>query len=289
MQTDGNLVTRRWRNLPAGIWALGFVSMLMDVSSEMIHALLPVSSANDQIDRVAATMNRHLERLSDLMLSTKSSAAAIAHDLKRPLARAVLGVERALDHQAEGKNTQVDLEESRDELMKLNRIFETILRIARIDAGQGVTQAQTVDLSELVRDLGETYQVVAEESGQSMRVEAAAGIEIPGDAGMVSQMLANLLQNAITHGGAGNRISLSLTEQEGKAVLEVADTGPGINVADRARVLEPFFRSDAARTTEGSGLGLALVKSIADRHGAELSLGDNEPGLLVRLEFATRI
>jgi len=157
---------------------------------------LPVFAANDQIDRVARRMNVHLDTFSGLMFATKSSAATIAHDLKRPLARALLGVDRALAQAGTGADPQAALEDTRHELANLTRIFETILRIARIDAGHGEGLKDTVDLADLARDLGETFQVVAEESGQSLTITAPDGPAlVRGDAGMLSQMLVNLLHN----------------------------------------------------------------------------------------------
>jgi len=249
-------------------------------------ARLPVSPANDQIDRVARRMNGHLATLSGLMSATKSSAAAIAHDLKRPLARALLGVDRALAQVDKGADPQAALEDTRHELANLTGMFETILRIARIDAGHGEGLGGSVDLADLARDLGETFQVVAEESGQSLALVVPEGrAPVRGDAGMLSQMLVNLLQNAVTHGPPGNNITLSLTCEGRDLCLSVADTGPGIAEPDRTSVLAPFFRADTARTTEGNGLGLALVKSVTDRHGAILTLSDNAPGLRVTVRF----
>ncbi len=265
----------------------GMSRTLEQVGGGDTGARLKISDANDQIDRVSRRMNTHLEQLSGLMVSTKSSAAAIAHDLKRPLARALLGVDRAMDQVEAGKNPHVALEDTRAELANLTGIFETILRIARIESGHAEGLRGTVDLADLARDLGETFDVVAEESGQSLGVLVPDGAApVRGDAGMLSQMLVNLLQNAVNYGPPGNHITLSVVQAGGQVTLSVADTGPGIALDDRDRVLTPFFRADTARTTEGNGLGLALVKSVADRHGASLTLGDNAPGLVVTAAFA---
>ena len=102
---------------------------------------------------------------------------------------------------------------------------------------------------------------------------------------MVTQMLANLLQNAVTHGQDGNQITLRLSNSPQGPAIEVADTGPGIAPDDQARVFDPFFRAEEARSTAGNGLGLTLVKSVADRHGATITLSDNAPGLRVRVVF----
>jgi signal transduction histidine kinase len=248
---------------------------------------LPVAAANDQVDRIAQTMNDQLDRLSALMAETRASAVAISHDLKRPLARSLLGMEHALMQAEQGHLPQATLEDIHVELTNLNGIFDAILRIARIDADQGVFQPQQVDLVALVRDIAETYQVVAEESGQTMTLELpeAARLDVRGDARMLTQMLANLLQNAVTHGRDDTHITLRLSDTAQGPLIEVADTGPGIAKADQARVFDAFFRAEQARSTGGNGLGLTLVKSVADRHGATITLADNAPGLRVAVAF----
>ncbi len=260
---------------------------LEDVAQGDMSARIALSPANDQIDRIARIMNRHLGALSELMTASKTSATSIAHDLKRPLSRALLGLERALALSEKGENPREVIEVSRDELSKLTATFETILRIARIDDAESGTQDGSVDLPALLQDLGETYAVVAEESGQSLHLDLGQGdpLRVPGDPGMIEQLVVNLLQNAVSHGTVGNHIDLSLSRDGTGARIDIADTGPGIPEEDREKVLTAFYRCDAARASEGNGLGLALVKSIADRHAARLTLSDNAPGLKVSVKF----
>ncbi len=105
---------------------------------------------------------------------------------------------------------------------------------------------------------------------------------------MIGQLIANLVENAITHCPAGAVITLAVRGAADQVRIIVSDTGPGIPEADREHVFDAFYRSDAARTSEGNGLGLAMVRSIADRHGAAISLEDNAPGLRVSVTFARR-
>jgi signal transduction histidine kinase len=144
-----------------------------------------------------------------------------------------------------------------------------------------------VDLVALVKDLAETFEVVAEESGQSFKLVLPEGDTLfqRGDLGMLTQMLANLLQNAVNHGPPGNCICLALLDDPAGPILEVSDTGPGIPEADRARVFDAFYRAELSRSTPGNGLGLTLVKSVADRHGARITLSDNAPGLRLSVQF----
>lgn len=257
------------------------------VSAGDTDVRLPVSARNDQIDRVARRMNAHLDRLSELMASTRSTAAAIAHDLKRPLGRAYLGLERALDDMDRARDPRDTIEEVQSELTKLTRIFDTMLRISRIGAQDGTAGLAPVALGPLVDDLVETYAAIAAEKDQTLTLHPLAGQDftVLGDAAMLQQMIVNLLQNAISHCPAGTSIDLSLKTDEDGVSLTVADNGPGIPLEERERVFDAFYRLDHARTEEGSGLGLSLVRTIAHRHGARVELADNGPGLRATIRF----
>jgi len=125
---------------------------------------------------------------------------------------------------------------------------------------------------------------VAEEKGFVLAVAAEPGVKIRGDRHLLSQALANLLDNALKYAGSGE-IEIRAINRNGRAVLEVADRGAGIPEADRETVLARFVRLEASRTTPGNGLGLSLVRAIVRRHGGSVVLEDNRPGLRVRLEF----
>lgn len=257
------------------------------VSDGDLAARVALSPNNDQIDRIAVRMNAHLDTLSRLMLTTRSTAAAVAHDLKSPLARAYLGLGRALSQIEAGQDPRTEIEDTQAELVAMNAIFDTILRLARIEAGADGAAFTEVDLAALLDEMAETYQVVAEENAQVFTFASPDGADftLAGDEGLLRQLVVNLLQNAVTHCSAGDTITLGLSRVAGKICLEVADTGPGIPKAAHDAVFEPFHRLDPSRSKPGSGLGLALVRAIAERHGASIMLSDNAPGLKVMVVF----
>lgn len=248
---------------------------------------VPTGAGNDQIDRIARRVNVHLDRLSGLMVTTRSTVAAIAHDLKTPLSRAHLSLQSARTLIDEGEDPRGALEDTEAELERLGAIFDTVLRISRIETAANAVDFAPFDLAPLIADLAETFAPVAEERGQTLSFlqPETAVPPVSGDARMVRQMIVNLIQNAINHGPAGNAVEIALGAHDGACTLDVADHGPGIREDERAKVFDPFYRSDSSRTGDGSGLGLALVKAIAGRHGIAVELADNAPGLKVRLHF----
>lgn len=253
-----------------------------------IAARVPEDGGNTQIDRVAREVNQHLDRLARLMTTTRDAAAAVAHDLRSPLGRAYLALGRALERIDADGDPRAEIEDTQGELAQMRAMFDTYLQLARIESGTDVAGVQTVDLASMLDDLVETYALVAEDAGQSLRYlrDGNERYEIEGNIAMLQQMIVNLLQNAVTHGGMENRIDLHLVHDGGRVRLRIADTGPGIPEAAHESVFEPFRRLDLSRSKPGSGLGLALVRAIAERHGATIRLSDNAPGLKVEIIFA---
>lgn len=271
----------------ASLRKLEVIQHTMDhVSKGEMQVRVPISRDYDQIDRVAEQINRHLDRLSSLMVSTRTTAAAIAHDLRTPLSRAFLSLQDATAQLDKGRDPREAIDRTDAELSRLGRIFDAILRISRIETEGSRKDFMPVSLAPLLEDLVETFVPVAEEKGQTIRFQAAANVPpVAGDDRMLRQLVVNLIQNAVTHTPESTEITVALNQLGQGVEVAVSDNGPGIPEADRTRVVEPFYRVDGHKTTEGSGLGLALVKAIAERHGAVLSLQDNAPGLKVSLLF----
>jgi len=262
--------------------------ILNAVSRGDMQVRLPVDASNDQIDRVSHQINAHLDQLAALMSSTRNTVNSIAHDLRAPLNRTYLTLQDALDAEGTDSNTGKLIEEAGMELNKVNEIIDTILRIARIQGGSDHLYSTVFPLSEQVSDLADIFQPIIEGAGQVLirRIGEASDTAVYGDRKMVRQMLVNLIENAVCHCPAGTVITLETGGSEPSgSYVSVTDTGSGIPVELREKVLESFFRLDASRSKPGSGLGLTLVKAIAVRHAATLTLEDNQPGLRVRVSF----
>lgn len=247
---------------------------------------LPVSHKDDQLDFVARQVNIHLDRLSELMETTRNTAVAIAHDLKTPLNKVSMALQDAASSTDPDQRTEL-IAVAEDELANLKGVLDTILRISRIEASDDSSSFVDFDAGALVADLVQTFEPVAEAAGQSLAIvlpDQAPAI-IHGDRRMVQQLLVNLIENATRYAGEGAAITVRVSVEAGATALVVADTGPGIVPELRHRVLEPFFRVGPERSTPGTGLGLALVKAIVERHRATITLDDNAPGLKVTVGF----
>jgi signal transduction histidine kinase len=167
------------------------------------------------------------------------------------------------------------------------RTFDALLRIAQIEAGTRRGGFREVDLAKAVDTIYAAYQPVAEESGHRLISESLPGATIRGDPELVTQMISNLVENALKHTPSGTGISLRLSGTEGFWRLIVDDDGPGIPVADHGKVFQRFYRLDRSRSSAGSGLGLSLVAAVAQLHGAMIDLSDNAPGLRVAITFSS--
>jgi signal transduction histidine kinase len=244
---------------------------------------LPLAGSADEFDRLAGTVNTLLERQEALIEGMRQVTVDVAHDLRGPLSRLRQKLEAALVRARDPNADGAAFEAALAELDTVLATFTALLRIAQLEAGPPLPpqEAPVVELSALVTTLAEAYAVVAEEAGKRLEVQVAPDQRLHGDAALLRQMLANLIDNALTHGGQAVRVVL-----RPGPVLEVADDGPGIPAEERARVLRRFYRLDRSRGTPGSGLGLALVAAVAKLHGAAPVLSDAAPGLCVTVDLS---
>lgn len=247
---------------------------------------LPVGGTNDELDRLAGNLNAMLERIEALMHGLKEVSDNIAHDLKTPLTRLRNRTEEALrSAKSEGEYREA-LESTIEESDGLIKTFNALLMIARAESGQA-GDMKDFDAAEIANDIGELYEPLAEEKGITLKVETSEVAPVNGNRELISQAVANLVDNAIKYtepgeqaeGVANPEIVVRAAIDGNRVLLTVADNGPGIPEADRGRVVERFVRLEQSRSKPGSGLGLSLASAVARLHGGELTLEDNHPGL----------
>ena len=248
---------------------------------------LPIAGTGDELDRLADNLNVMLERIEALMHGLKEVSDNIAHDLKTPLTRLRNRCEEALRLAEDESQYRAALESTIEESEALIRTFNALLMIARAESGQARDDMTEFDAAEIARGVGELYEPLADEKGIQLKVEAPAAAPVHGNRELVSQALANLVDNAIKYGapdrgrvnGVGAEIVVKAAGQGERILLTVADGGRGIPEADRGRAVERFVRLEQSRSQPGSGLGLSLASAVARLHGGELRLEDNHPGL----------
>lgn len=255
------------------------------VSAGDLSARIPIYGSDD-IETISRQINGTLDRLGGLFEGMKQVSADIAHDLKSPLNRLKLTIRDAIARQAEGLPVRDELAEADAESDRINDTFDALLRIAQLEAGARKSGFGPTALNEIAAEIAEIYVDVAADSGVTLLFDTGMrDAIISGDRELLIQMVANLVENTITHCPPGTRVNLTLNEIRDSIVLRVSDNGPGIPPDEHSRVLDRLYRLERSRTTPGSGLGLSLVKAIADLHGAHVLLADNKPGLIVTASF----
>jgi signal transduction histidine kinase len=202
--------------------------------------------------------------------------------MRSPLTRMRANIEKAAGY-AVAEPEQQALEAISIDIDRLLRLISATLEISRAEAGMGRQQFSQFNLVELLRDICEIYQPVAEEIGMSIELGTEGEIAYFGNRQMIGRAVANLADNALKYAANGEPIVLAAQDQGDRVEVLVTDRGPGIPSARREDAIGKYRRLEEARTTEGSGLGLALVRAVARLHGGHIILEDNEPGLRVRL------
>ncbi len=246
---------------------------------------LEVVGTGDEFDRLAESLNAMLERIESLLYGLKDVSDNIAHDLKTPLTRLRNRVEAALAGPRDADGYRDALESTIEESERLISTFDALLLIARIEAGSPAGEKTEIDAAAIARDVAELYEPVAEEAGLRIEVDAPEPACLPARRELVSQAMANLVDNAIKYAaryGADNGVvKVAVRREADNVVLSVVDNGPGIPAEERERVLQRFVRLEASRSQSGSGLGLSLVAALVRLMGGKLELADADPGLAV--------
>ncbi len=250
---------------------------------------MPVSGTGDEIDRLSESLNEMLDQISRLMTGMKEVSSNVAHDLRTPLTRLRSRAEDALRSSSPADH-RAALEDNIAEADGLLTTFNALLSIARAEAGQMREGFQDTDLVALLEDLVELYGPIAEEAGGTLVLEAPQTALVRADRQLVAQAMTNLLDNAMKYGRDVKTsvpvVTIRITPSNGGGwIVDVADTGSGIDATDRERVKGRFVRLDKSRTEPGSGLGLALVDSVMKLHGGDFEIASEDPGLVAKLHF----
>lgn len=246
---------------------------------------IPAAHPGDELDELARTLNRMLDRISELIAAIRNATDAIAHDLRSPLARHRATLEQALRHPPPAAEMQDWLHTNLAQLDQVLGTFNALLQIATVESGVLRAQFAVLDFKTIVSDAVEIYEAVAADRRIAIIVETAEGnaLQVAGDRNLLFQSVANLLDNAIKFSPSNARIQVTLGAAADRIQLEVRDEGPGIPPDEQDRVFGRLVRLETSRSTPGHGLGLSLVRAVARLHGGECAVMPAERGACLRM------
>lgn len=276
----GLAITRRllWR-----------IEMINQTSNEIIEGDLsrriPTDNSGDDFDQLSTNLNKMLDRIEELMEGVRRVSDNIAHDLRTPLAR----LRNHLDELKNNFKNDADAESVEQAIQEADGLLATfgaLLRIARIESERQPDYLVDVDLKTLIRDAVELYEPLAEEKSQRLTLSIPESQAlVRGDRGLLSQLVANILDNAVKYTPAAGTIQINLLISSDLLRLIIRDSGSGIPVNQREKVFQRFYRLESSRSSSGNGLGLSLVAAVAALHNARIRLEDSRPGLKVIIDF----
>lgn len=255
------------------------------VESDMVGRI-PSRGHKDEYDELTTNLNAMFDQIRGLLDNVRHVGDGLAHDLRTPLTRLRTQLETLA---AKGAADADDLGDCIAEADSLLATFTAILRIARLESGAYRSAFERTNVAELASDVGELYEAVTEESGVEFVCELNETAWAMVDRELIAQALTNLIDNALKYCGEPGRIELRVTTTNDGVRILVGDNGPGIPESDRDRVTDRFVRLESARHRPGNGLGLPLVKAVADQHGGQLILTDNHPGLAAILDLPREV
>lgn len=249
------------------------------ITAERLHERLVVPNQHDEIGRLAAVFNETLARLETSFEQLRRFTADASHELRTPLA-VIRGIgELGLRDPRDAREYQEAIASMLEEVDRLTRLVDTLLRLSRGDAGTVTLSPEAIDLADLAREVSSSLQVLAEERGQQIHLDLTSAL-VHVDRLVLREALTNLVDNAIKYSGTGSIISISTGAVERQAQLAITDDGPGIHARHRDRIFDRFYRIDEGRSRDlgGTGLGLAIAKWAVEANGGRLILAGGDAG-----------
>ncbi len=250
-------------------------SAAVKISAGDLSQRINVAEAESELGQLAAVLNSTFARLESAFAQQKQFASDAAHELRTPVAVILTQTQTALTRERDAASYKETVEACQRAAQRMRRLIESLLALARLDAGQEVLKRLRFDFSKIVFDCAEMVKPIAEERAVKISI-ALEPMEITGDSERLAQVVMNLLTNAIQYNLPDGEVRVKLESQNGMAILTVSDKGQGIAAEDLPRVFERFYRTDKSRSTGGNGLGLAISKAVVEAHGGTIEVSSEE-------------
>jgi signal transduction histidine kinase len=245
------------------------------ISADTPGDRLPVPPTGDEVQRLAETLNEMLDRLEGALARERDFVADAGHELRTPLALMRTELELALRQATSADELRDAVRRSSHEAERLSQLAEDLLLIARAERGRLPLRIERVDVDALFASVASRFEWRAEELGKTLAAGVGSRLSVDGDRLRLEQAVANLVDNALRHGGAA--VSLDAVAANGHVELHVRDDGDGLPPGFSGRAFDRFARPDSARAGGGAGLGLAIVRTIAESHGGTAYVADAQP------------
>jgi signal transduction histidine kinase len=262
-----------------------FNSLVRGIVAGDLRQRLPTEGLDHPFDKLAETANRMLDEIETLVREMAGVGNEIAHDLRTPLTRMRLALERGRANAKTLEELRTVTERAIGNADQALAIITKLLRIAEIEHGGRLNGLDNVALADLIREVGDLYEPIADDRHIALRVIAKDDATVRGNRDLLLEAIANLVDNAVKFTPDGGHVELTLVQGKNESIVRVSDSGPGIRENERQAVTRRFYRSDKSRTTLGVGLGLNLVSAVVKLHGFRLTIATG-PGCVAEIACA---
>ena len=256
-----------------------------DIREGDLTRRIPTDGTKDEFDSLAENLNAMLDRIAELLESSRQVTNDIAHDLRTPLTRMQTRLESLRESHVSGQDVAPVVDQVLEDSASVLRMFDGLLRISGVESGSADSAFEQVCLSEIVEDVAELYEPLASDKDLTYRRTIEPELTVHGDRHLLFQAVANVVDNAVKYTPTKGSVCIDLQPDGDGIRLVVEDSGPGIPEREQERVFDRFYRLEADRGSPGNGLGLSLVKAIVELHQGTVRLGSSTGGLTVCVEI----